>query len=151
MHATARRSSQERYSSEPVADALGDRHGASRPVSGRISAEFVAAEPGDDVGFPGAAADDGGRLDQRLAAREVAVAVVDLLEAVQVEEQQRQRPSAARRALGLAPQHQVEVARVVQPGEVVGHRQRLGLLQRERVVEGDRRRLEQRTQRRQHD
>ena len=125
-----------------------DRHGAFPARVGQDDREFVAAEPGHDVGFAGAAADDAGRLDQRLAARQMAVAVVDLLEAVQVEEQQRQRPAAARGALGFAAQHQVQVAGVVEPREVVGHRQRLGLLQRQRVVERDGRRLEQRPQRR---
>ena len=63
---------------------------------GQDQRELVAAEPGDHVGFARAPANHGGRLDQRLAARQVAVVVVDLLEAVEVEEQQRQRPAAAR-------------------------------------------------------
>ena len=68
--------------------------------------ELVAAEPRDHVRLPRAASDDGGGLDERLAARQVAVRVVDLLEAVEVEEQQRQRPAAARRRAwfpGAAP------------------------------------------------
>ena len=80
--------------------------GAVAAGIGQDQGEFVAAEPGHDVGFTGAAADDRGRLDERLAARQVAVAVVDLLEAVEVEEQQRQRPAAARRrawSRGAAP------------------------------------------------
>ena len=55
-----------------------------------------------------------GRLDQRPAAAQMAVRVVDRLEAVEVEEQQRQRPAAARGALGFPPQHLVQVARVVE-------------------------------------
>ena len=69
--------------------------------------------------------------------------VVDRLETVEVDEQQRQRPAAARRTLGLAPQDLIEVARVVQVREVVGHRERLGALEQPRVVERDGRRLEQ--------
>ena len=55
--------------------------------------------------------------------------IVDRLEAVEIDEQQRQRPPAARRALGFPPQHLVQIARVVQVREVVGDRQRLGALQ----------------------
>ena len=53
------------------------------------------------------------------------------------------------RALGLAAQHLVQVPRVGQPRQVVGDRQRLGLLERERVVERDGRRLEDAAQRQQ--
>ena len=42
------------------------------------------------------------------------VCVVDLLETVEVEEQQRQRPAAARRALRFATQDEIQIARVVQ-------------------------------------
>ena len=127
----------------------GDRHGAFRAGVGQDQREFVAAEAGDDVGFTGAPADHGAGFDQRLAARQVPVAVVDLLEAVEVEEQQRQRAAAAHRALGFAAQHQVQVARVVQPRQVVGDRQRLCLLERQRVVERNGGRLEQSAQRQQ--
>ena len=68
----------------------------SRPVSGRTG-RTRRRRTGPRRRFPGRTADDGRRLDQRLAAGEVAVGVVDLLEAVEVEEQQRQRPAAARR------------------------------------------------------
>ena len=120
------------------------RHGhrALRARVGQDERELVTAEPGHDVGFTGALADDGAGLDERLAACQVAVAVVDLLEAVQVEKQHRQRPAAAHRALGFAAQHQVQVAGVGEPRQVVGHRQRLGLLQGQGVVERDRWRLQ---------
>ena len=62
---------------DPLADALGDRHGAFPAGVGQDQGEFVAAEPGHDVGFAGAAADDRRRLDERLAAGQVPVAVVD--------------------------------------------------------------------------
>ena len=81
-----------------------------------------------------------GRLDQRAAAGQVAVRVVDRLEPVEIDEQQRQRPAAARGALGFPAQHLVQVARVVQLRQVVGDRQRLGALQPQRVVERQRRR-----------
>ena len=136
-------------SSDPLPDAQGHGLGALGTGVREDQGEFVAAEPGDDVGFTGAVADDGARLDERLAARQVAVGVVDRLEAVQVEEQHRQRPLAAHGALGLLPQHLVEVARIRQQRQVVGHRQRLGALQRQGVVEGDGRDLEHRPERQQ--
>ena len=75
--------------------------------------------------------------------------VVDRLEAVEVDEQQRQRPAASRRALGFAAQHLRQVARVVQLRQVVGDRQRLGALHAQRVVERDGAGLERQQQRRQ--
>ena len=81
---------------DAIADARG--HG-ERPLAagfGQHDCELVAAEPRHDVGFPRAATDDGGRLDERAAAVQVIVGVVDALEAVEVEEEQRQRPAAAR-------------------------------------------------------
>ncbi len=120
----------------------------SRPVSGRIRANSSPPNRATTSVSRAQPRITRAGLDQRLAARQVAVAVVDLLEAVQIQEQQRQRPAVARGALGLTPQRLVEVARVVQPGQVVGDRQSLRLLQRERVIERNRRRLEDGAQRR---
>ena len=81
-------------------DAIADagRHGerALGAGLGQHDGELVAAEPRHDVGFARAAADHGGRLDERSAAVQVIVGVVDVLEAVEVEEEHRQRPAAAR-------------------------------------------------------
>ena len=88
-------------------------------------------------------ADDVGRFDERPAAEQVAVGVVDALEAVQIDEQQRQRPAAAHRALGLLAQDLVQVPRVVELGQVVGDRQRLGARDAQRVGQRVGRRLEQ--------
>ena len=111
---------------DPVADALAHPQGALGAGVGQHDGELVAAEAGDDVGLTRRAANHPGGLDQRPAAGQVAVRVVDALEAVEVDEQQRQRPAAARRPLGLATQHLVQIARVVQLCEVVGDRERLG-------------------------
>src|SRR5438093_1724567 len=75
------------------------------------------------------------------------VFVVDLLEAVEVDEQQRQGPAAARGAFRFATQDEVEIPRVIQTGQVVGDRNRLGLLQRQGVVERDSGRLQNRSER----
>ena len=63
---------------------------------GQNQREFIAAEPGHHVGFTGTPADDGRCFDQRAAAAEVAMGVVDRLEAVEVDEQQRQRTAVSR-------------------------------------------------------
>ena len=54
-------------------DAPGHRPGAFGTGVGKNQGELVAAEPGDDVGFTGAVADDRAGLDERLAARQMAV------------------------------------------------------------------------------
>ena len=87
-------------------------------------------------------------LHQRPAAAQVAVGVVHPLEPVQVDEEHRERAPVAHRALRLAVQRVAQVARVVQPREVVGHRERLGLLQQDRVVEGEGHHAQQRLQER---
>src|SRR5262249_60364300 len=95
---------------DALADALADGGRAFAPRVGQDQRELVAAETRHDVGFTRALPDDRAGLDQRAAAREVAMAIVDALEAVEVDEQQRQRTAAARRALGLAPQHLRQIA-----------------------------------------
>ena len=76
---------------EPIADALADRHGAVAGGVGQDERELVAAEPGDDVGFARAGANHAGRFHERTAAEQMPVRVVDRLEAVEIDEQQRQR------------------------------------------------------------
>ena len=49
------------------------------PRLGQHNGELVAAEPRHDVGFAGAAADDGRRLDERPAAGQVPVVSLTLL------------------------------------------------------------------------
>ena len=85
-----------------------------RPVSGRTSANSSPpnrATTSVSRALPRmtAAASTSARLPHRWPW----VSLIDL-EAVEIDEQQRQRPAAARGALGLAAQHLVQVARVVQ-------------------------------------
>ena len=82
---------QEAVRRNPFADALGDHDRAFATGLRQDHRELVAAEARHDVGFAGAAADDRGRLHQRTAAGQVPVCVVHRLEAVQIDEQQRQR------------------------------------------------------------
>ena len=87
---------------EALADALADGEGALAAGIGQHERELVAAEARDDVGFARAAANHRRRFDQRAAAEQMPVGVVDALEPVEIDEQQRQRPAAARRPLGFA-------------------------------------------------
>src|SRR5687767_15840154 len=73
----------------------------------------------------------------------MAVAVVDLLEAVEVEKQQGNWPPVAGGSFSFTAQYQVEVARVVEAGQVISYRQRLSFLERQGVVERNGRRLEE--------
>ena len=82
---------QEAVRRNPVADALGDHDRAVATGLGQDHRELVAAKARHDVGFAGARADDRGGLHQRTAARQVPVGIVHGLEAVQIDEQQRQR------------------------------------------------------------
>ena len=65
------------------------------------------------------------------------VRVVDALEAVEVQEDHGERDAVALAALDLAPDVEVQVARVEQPGEVVGDGELLGALEEDGVLDGD--------------
>src|SRR5688500_10868842 len=119
---------QELVNRDLVPDARADHFGALGAGIREHQREFVAAEPGDDIRFTRADPDHGRRLDERRAPGGGAVRVGDRLEPVQIDEEQRQGPAASRRALGLATEHLREISRVVELGEVVGHRQRFGPL-----------------------
>ena len=61
-----------------------------------------------------------GDLEQRAVAGLVAVLVVELLEAVEIEHEQRERPAGARLARGLAGERELERAAVGEARERVG-------------------------------
>ena len=72
--------------------------------AGEHDRELVAAHPGDEVAGPDAAAQAAATRDEELVAGVVAEAVVHVLEAVEVEEQHRERvagPAPAAHALQL--------------------------------------------------
>ena len=93
-------------------------HGAAVGYAVEQDRELVAAEPGERV----AAAQDGLQaardLDQQLVAVVVPERVVDLLEAIEVDQQHRAEPVAAQGALGAAMQERA----VGQVGERVVQR-----------------------------
>src|SRR5439155_11683696 len=81
--------------------------------------ELVAANTARDVRRADDVANPLGGLGEHPVTREVAYAVVDRLEVVEVEHDQRQLAAVAVRTGDLARQRLVEVAAVVQPGERV--------------------------------
>ena len=81
--------------------------------------ELVAAEPGDDVAGADRRAQPHGDLDEQAVAGVVADAVVDLLEAVEVDEQHAEMLPGARMALERVLELVDEDLAVGQPGERV--------------------------------
>ena len=116
----------------------------SEPVSGRTIANSSPPNRATMSVSRARPANHRRGFDQGPAAGQVAVRVVDALEPVEVEEQQRQRTARTRGALGFPPQHLVQVAGVVELRQVVGDRQRLGPPQPQGVVERLRRPFERR-------
>ena len=111
-----------------------DRHGqgfdhAQGDAGGRFGAgemarqddEFVAAEARHQVAVADGAQEAAGDHDQGLVAGAMAVEVVDLLEAVEVEHQQRMRGAGARRRGDRRVQAVDELAAVGQAGERILH------------------------------
>ena len=76
--------------------------------------EFIAAEAHDDVGRVRAAAQAGGDLAQQLVAHRMAARVVDLLEAVQIDQQHQRALALPRRRKHALEQDIGEIAPVAQ-------------------------------------
>ena len=106
-----------------VADAVDD--GSADPLGavlvgvGEQDGELVAAQPRDHVGVADGAAQQAADGDQELVAGVVAEGVVDLLEVVEVEQQQRAARAVAPAPLEVALELGVEAAPVGQAGEHV--------------------------------
>ena len=97
--------------------------------------ELVPADAAGDVGRADDVLDALGGLGQHCVAGEVADPVVDRLEVVEVEDDQRQAPPIAVRAGDLACQRLVEVAPVVESREGVEVGQLLGLAEAAGVLD----------------
>src|SRR6478735_774613 len=95
-------------------DTFGDGDGPAEPGIGQHQCKLVAAKPGHHIGLPRATLNDGGGLHEGAAAKQMPMGIVDGLEAVQVDEQQRKRTATARSALGFATEYLVEVTRIVE-------------------------------------
>ena len=70
----------------PSDQALRNREGARRAGVGQDQGKLVAPEPGDDVCFTCAAANDCAGFHQCPAAREMPMTIVDRFESVQIDE-----------------------------------------------------------------
>src|ERR1043166_2841041 len=74
---------------------------------------------------------------QKLAAGEVAVRVIDLLEVVEVDEQHRELVTEAGRTIDLGLKSFIKMPGVIQASAVVGDGQFLDALDRARVIDGN--------------
>ena len=101
-------------------DALAHLFGNRQVGTGQHHHEFLAARSAGQVDAPYRAADAPCHLLQHAVARVVAIGVVDRLEEVDVERQQRQALAAIRRLFDQLQQLGFEVAAVVEAGERVG-------------------------------
>ena len=77
---------------------------------GEDDAEFIPAEAADDIGFAGPVLQDAGDLEQNIIARSVAVDVIDQLEIVEIDEDQRKGRLEAAGKGDLAPDLALEGA-----------------------------------------
>ena len=103
-----------------LAQALGELERAPGAGVGQDDGELVAAHPVGEVRAAARGPDRVGQRLQALVAGLVAVRVVDGLEVVDVEEQERQRHAGARERPAARARGLVEGAMVAQPGERVG-------------------------------
>ncbi len=104
------------------AKSVGDDRGAAEAGLRHHDNEFLAAQAADQIDAAYVAQRTLSQFAQHVVAGEVAVAVIDLLEMVDVEHHQRGRGGA----LGQ-PRHQLgqmgkDVAPVVEPGQLIGQR-----------------------------
>ena len=104
---------------------------------GQQDHEFIATVAEGVVDEAEAALDGGADFIEQAAADEVAVIVIDQLEAVEVEEEDAELVAEAVGAIDLGLDGAVEMARVVESGAVVGDGQFLDLLDGAGVVNGD--------------
>src|SRR5437016_3408236 len=94
--------------------------------------EFVAAEPRDEIGRPQLGAQAPRHFHEELVADVMAVGVVDLLEAVQVDERAGEPRAVAPRALDGLLQGRGEAGTVGKPGERIAVSERFDPLAHER-------------------
>ena len=78
---------------QSLADAVSYCRGTFGASVGQYDCELIATKPGDDVGFTRATANDRCGFHERPASSLVPVHIVDSLETVEVQEEQRQGTS----------------------------------------------------------
>src|SRR4051794_17396299 len=128
----------DRSTPDRVADAFS---GITRSLAtglGQDHDELLAAVATDHVDLADLIADPVGDLHHDGVAHLVAVGVVDLLEQVEVEHQDGQRPVEPAGALDLSAQGRLEEPVVAEAGEAIGDGKALRLLMQQHVVESNR-------------
>src|ERR1051326_7125931 len=125
----------DRQRADLIEDALGHGAGAAEVRVREDDRELVAAEAGEEVGRAQRLAHGAAELGEDDVADGVAERIVDLLEVVDVEHQERERQRVDAGALDLLRQLPAEVALVPDAGEVVGVGEVLDLLARGEVAE----------------
>ena len=117
------------------ADPLGDELGAVEIRAGKEQRELLAAVAGGRVDVADGLLEHLGECPQDVVPGQVAVAVVDALEVVQVGDHERERAAVALHARELLREAVLELAAVRQLGEPVGGGLELEPRVRARVVE----------------
>lgn len=119
------------------ADAPADLDGVLVAGIGKDDRELVATVARGEIARPARRlADDRSRLPEALVPGLVAIGIVELLEVIDIEHQQRQRRARADGAVPLAAQRGVEGAPVGQPGQAVAVGER-GEFAFQRLLAGD--------------
>ena len=119
-----------------VAHVLGGDIRPSRAGLGKHDRELLAAVAAHHIDLSDSAAEYAAQLGQRHVARGMAELVVELLELVGVDHQQRYVVDVAASPLDLLAESLLQVAVVVETREPVGHRQPPGELVEPRVLHG---------------
>ena len=105
--------------------ALADLEDLDRAELGKHEDELLPPIPRHDIAAPGHLGQPSRGLAQHRVACGVTVGVVDLLEMIEIDHDQAERPLGAHRAVGLEFHDLFEEAAVVQPGQAVADRQAL--------------------------
>ena len=117
----------ERLVAHGLAGAVGGLPGVEGVAARQQPRELLAADAREEPVGAGLAGEARGDLGQDVVAHLVAVAGVDVGEAVEVEQRERQRVALGARPVDLVPQAFVKDAVVGEAGEGVGGRAHLGL------------------------
>ncbi len=97
-------------------DPLGDHQGASGGRFGKNDRELLSPVPGDDIRGPGALPEEFPDLPEREVAGRMSEAVVELLEIVHVDHQERQGVPVPAGAVQFPAQRLVEFPMIIKTG-----------------------------------
>ncbi len=99
--------------------------------------EFVSAVAKREIDHAALFFDGLADFGEKLRAHQVAVCVVHILEVIEIDEDERKLEGVAVRAVDLGIEHEIQMARVVEAGAIVGDRQFVDALDVARVFDGD--------------